>query len=52
MRPGKTDDLFRCQSCGHPATDVFLFQYGLQPNLSVHATIYLKCQYCGYYDNR
>ena len=51
MHPGRAEKHFRCQSCGRGAESIFFFQFGLEPDLSTGAMIYMKCQYCGYYEN-
>jgi hypothetical protein len=51
MHPDLAEDHFRCQSCGRSAESIFFFQFGLEPKLSKGAMIYMKCQYCGYYEN-
>jgi hypothetical protein len=51
MHPDCAEDIFKCQSCGRKADSLFFFQYGLEPNLSKGAMVYMKCQYCGYYEN-
>lgn len=51
MHPSHAEEHFRCRSCSRGAESIFFFQFGLDPDLSTGAMIYMKCQYCGYYEN-
>jgi hypothetical protein len=50
IKPGISREEFVCPSCGNGPEKMFLFQYGLEPNLEQSSSIFMYCQYCRHED--